>query len=93
MTEGFTTTGFDPDRDPARYRYELVAEHLARLIESGQLPPNTRLPGEHDLALEYGVSLGTARHAMRLLFLRGLVVIVRSRGTYVAVRAKGLDDV
>jgi DNA-binding GntR family transcriptional regulator len=84
VPEGFTTAGFDLDRHPARYRYDVVAEHLGGLIESGQLPPNTRLPGEGDLARAYGVSLGTARHATRLLCLRGWVVTVRSKGTYVA---------
>lgn len=89
MTEGFPTAGFDPNRDPARYRYAVVAEHLAGLIESGQLPPNTRLPAEGDLAVAYGVSLGTIRHATRLLGLRGLVVTLRSKGTYVAQRGEG----
>lgn len=83
VPDGFSTVGFDPDRFPARYRYEVVAEHLAELIESGRLAPYTRLPGESDLAQAYGMSLGTVRHATRLLCDRGLVVTVRSKGTYV----------
>jgi DNA-binding GntR family transcriptional regulator len=35
------------------------------------------------LAAEYGVSRVTARHARKLLIDRGLVVSVRSKGTYV----------
>lgn len=81
--DGFTTAGFDLESDPTRYRYELVAEHLAGLIESGQLRANNPLPSEGDLAEAYGVSLGTVRHATRLLRLRGLVVTVKSKGTYV----------
>lgn len=86
---GFTTAGFDLDRDPSRYRYEVVAEHLAELIESGRLPPNTRLPNESELAEAYRVALGTARHATRLLCDRGLLVTVRAKGTYVAAARCG----
>ncbi|WP_428832494.1 winged helix-turn-helix domain-containing protein [Amycolatopsis dongchuanensis] len=65
------------------YLYEAVAEHLAARILAGELPPNTTLPAEGDLASEYGVSLGTARHATQLLRDRGLVATVKSKGTYV----------
>lgn len=66
------------------YIYEKMADHLAERIARGELRPNTRLPGEAQLAEEYEVSLGTARHATRLLQYRGLVVTVRSKGSYVA---------
>lgn len=64
----------------------MMAEHLAARIKSGELPPNTALPSERRLAQEYNVSLGTARHATRLLRYRGLLVTVRSKGTYIADR-------
>ncbi|WP_245783119.1 MULTISPECIES: winged helix-turn-helix domain-containing protein [Amycolatopsis] len=76
---------FKPGDTPG-YVYEMMAEHLAARIEAGELPPNTALPSERRLAQEYGVSLGTARHATRLLRYRGLVVTVRSKGTYIADR-------
>lgn len=42
----------------------------------------------------FGVSLGTARRTVRLLRERGLVVTVRSKGTFVTDRvAGGHDDV
>ena len=74
---------FDPTSDPLRYRYELLADHLAHLITTGQLPPNKPLPAERRLANEYGVSLGTARRATDELRLRGLVYTLRSKGTFV----------
>ena len=77
---------FNPDGYPPGYLYELMAEHLANRIRSGELPPNAPLPAERRLAQEYGVSLGTARHATELLRTRGLVVTVRSKGTFVASR-------
>jgi DNA-binding GntR family transcriptional regulator len=69
------------------YVYEWMANHLSQRIESGELAPNTPLPSERRLAEEYGVSLGTARHATRLLRFRGLVVTVRSKGTYIRDRS------
>lgn len=71
------------------YRYKKMAEELAARIERGELPPNTRLPAEVDLAREHGVSLGTARHATQLLRDLGLVVTIRSKGTYIAARPFG----
>lgn len=64
--------------------YEKMADHLARRIKRGDLPPDTRLPAERRLAQEYGVSLGTARHATELLRSKGLVITVPCKGTYVA---------
>ncbi|HKS44340.1 MAG TPA: winged helix-turn-helix domain-containing protein [Amycolatopsis sp.] len=74
------------DPEPPGYLYQAVATDLTRRIRSGELAPNTPLPAEVDLARRYGVSLGTARHATRLLRERGLVVTIRSKGTYVVKR-------
>lgn len=74
------------------YLYQQMYEHLAGRIESGELAPNTPLPSERRLAVEYGVSLGTARHATRLLRYRGFVRTIRSKGTYVAERSSAVPD-
>lgn len=76
----------DVDRDTPGYLYEMVANLIAARIEAGELAPHTALPAEAQLAREYGVSLGTARHATQLLRERGLVVTVKSKGTYVTKR-------
>lgn len=76
------TPTFDPE--PAGYLYEQMAAHLEARIKAGELRPNRPLPAEQRLAHEYGVSLGTARHAVRLLRLRGLVQVIRAKGTYVS---------
>lgn len=73
---------FEPD--PAGYLYEQVAAHIEERIRAGELRPLQPLPAELRLAQEYGVSLGTARHAVRLLRNRGFVQVVRSKGTYVS---------
>ncbi|WAL65959.1 winged helix-turn-helix domain-containing protein [Amycolatopsis cynarae] len=72
------------DTDTPGYVYETVANHIARRIETGDLKPNQPLPSERVLAEEYGVSLGTARHATKLLRERKFVVTISSKGTYVA---------
>jgi DNA-binding GntR family transcriptional regulator len=74
-----------PDFDPAadEYVYAAMADHVAARIEAGQLQPGARLPGERDLAKEYGVALGTARRAVKELAERGLVRVLPGRGTFV----------
>lgn len=66
------------------YVYVRVADHIAARIAAGELVPGTRLPGERDLAAEYGVALGTTRRAIEDLRDRGLVVTLPAKGTYVA---------
>ncbi|MFD2420035.1 winged helix-turn-helix domain-containing protein [Amycolatopsis pigmentata] len=79
-------TNYHLDDDPRTYLYQKMAEHLAQRIAAGDLPPNTPLPAERRLAKSYGVSLGTARHATRILRSRGLVVTLRCKGTFIAQR-------
>ncbi|GLY63814.1 GntR family transcriptional regulator [Amycolatopsis taiwanensis] len=76
-------SNFDPGDTPG-YIYERMADHIATRINAGELAPHKPLPAERRLAEEYGVSLGTARRATELLRERGLVVTLRSKGTFVA---------
>lgn len=78
---------FDPAQVGIDYLYVAMADHIAARIDAGELPPNTRLPAERDLADEYGVSLGTARRATKELRERGLVVTVPVKGTFVTNRS------
>jgi GntR family transcriptional regulator len=72
-----------PDADPSAYLYEAMTAHLEAQIKAGDLPPGARLPNERDLAAEYGVSVHTARHAVRQLRARGLLVTRAVKGTLV----------
>lgn len=60
-----------------------LEERLRRLIQSGQLPPGTELPGELDLAADLQLSRHTIRHALTTLAFEGLVRRERGRGTHV----------
>lgn len=83
---------FKIENENPSYIYETMADHIALRIKSGELKPNTPLPAERRLAEEYGVSLGTARRATQLLRDRGLVLTLRSKGTFIADSKKRVDQ-
>jgi GntR family transcriptional regulator len=75
---------FDPASPEPAYIYARVADHIEARIKLGDLPTGSRLPGERDLAAEYGVALGTARRAISELRSRGLAITLPAKGTFVA---------
>jgi DNA-binding GntR family transcriptional regulator len=78
---------FDP-RGPELV-YMLVADDIAAKISRGELAPGGRLPGEADMAADYGVARMTIARAVRELRERGLVRTVIGKGTYVAEKPPG----
>lgn len=64
-------------------RYRSIAADLKAMIESGELRPGDLLPSEAVLAERYGVSRGTARHALAELEGAGLVTSVHGKGRFV----------
>jgi DNA-binding GntR family transcriptional regulator len=75
------------DRNSPVPLYFQVAQHLERLIESGELATGSRLENEIDLADQLGLSRPTMRRAIQYLVDRGLLVRKRGVGTQV-VQAK-----
>ena len=69
-------------RSPVPLYYQ-VAQRLEQLIESGELPPGTRLNNEIDLADHLGLSRPTLRRAIEYLVERGFLVRKRGVGTQV----------
>jgi GntR family transcriptional regulator len=63
--------------------YRQIADILRRRIESGQYPPNTRIPTESELMEAFEVARTTARRAIAALRDEGLVYTVPQRGSYV----------
>jgi Bacterial regulatory proteins, gntR family len=51
--------------------------------KAGDLPPGGRLPAERELAAEYGVSLATGRHAVKVLREWRLVITQPVKRTFV----------
>ena len=63
--------------------YRQIAEDLRRQIESGGLPPGSRLRSEIELREHYEASRNTIRDAIKLLSTRGLVETRPGQGTFV----------
>lgn len=66
--------------------YQTIASKILKLIESGEFPAGTRLPGERDLAERFGVSRVTIREAEIALEAQGWIVIKTGSGVYVQPR-------
>ena len=64
--------------------YRQIAAILRRRIESGQYPPDTRIPTESELVEAFEVARTTARRAIAVLREEGLIYTVPQRGSYVA---------
>ena len=77
---------FDLEAGGPAYVYAKLADHLAARIETGDLPAGSKLPGERDLADEYGVAVATVRRAIQDLRDRELVVTLPAKGSYVVRR-------
>lgn len=56
-------------------RSDLVAEEIKRLITEKNLNPGDRLPRESELQIQFAVSKGTIREALKSLEVQGLVKI------------------
>ncbi|MFI1970356.1 GntR family transcriptional regulator [Streptomyces cinnamoneus] len=63
-----------------------VPRPLLKVSTKTPLVQGARLPGERDLAEEYGVAIGTARRAIQELRERGLLITLPAKGTFVAQR-------
>ena len=61
-----------------------VADDLKAMIDSGELSPGAKLPGEAELSELYGVSRDTIRRATQELASEGRIVILHGRGTFVS---------
>ncbi|MEV4706619.1 GntR family transcriptional regulator [Actinoplanes sp. NPDC049316] len=68
-------------------QYRRIARELRELIESGSIQPGEAIPSEAALAGRYGVSRGTARHALAELEGAGLVHPVHGKGRFVSDRS------
>jgi GntR family transcriptional regulator len=67
--------------------YQRMKEDLLRRIQSGEWRPGELLPSENALALEYSVSVGTARKAIEEFAAERLLTRQRGRGTTVALHS------
>ena len=66
-----------------RLLWQQVCDDLRAEMDSGELPADTRLPGELELADQYGVSRDTIRRAIQELVSEGRLIVLHGRGTFV----------
>ena len=64
-----------------KHAYMQVADDVDRRVKDREI--TVKLPGERDLAEEYGVAYATIRRAMEVLRDRGVIITRHGRGTFV----------
>src|SRR5919107_4813575 len=69
--------------DTGEPKYQVLVEALRRDVETGVLPPGTRLPPHRELASKLGVAIGTVSRAYAIAERRGIVRGQVGRGTFV----------
>jgi len=69
------------------HKYQEICSHILVQIESGELPPGSRLPGVRALGERFGCNYHTVRHAFEALAEQGYLELKRGSGTYVTERA------
>ena len=72
-------------------RYARIYHALRERIRRGVYPAGSRLPAQQLLATEFGVNIGTLRHAIDLLVREGLVQTRPGIGTLVVEPVEGGD--
>ena len=63
--------------------YEQIKTAIDRRIEATEWPADFRIPGEAELAEEFGASHLTVRRALRELQAEGVLIRIQGRGTFV----------
>lgn len=73
-------------RSSGTYHSQL-SEMFREKIYSKEWLENQKIPSEHQLMKEYGLSRGTVRHAIKTLVDEGLLIQVHGKGTFVTETA------
>lgn len=63
--------------------YQQLVTHLERQIDKGELKPGQKIPSENELCEMYKISRITVRQALSDLAIRGKVIRVKGRGTFI----------
>lgn len=71
-------------RDP-RPIYEQIKDGFRRLISSGVLSPDSKLPSVRDMAAELAINPSTIQRAYRELEAEGYICSVPGKGSFVSV--------
>lgn len=72
--------------------YNSIARRIIAMIDDGKFPPGSRLPGERDLAVQFGVSRVTVREAQIALQAQGRIEVRTGSGAKVLPAQAAMDD-
>src|SRR5450432_4040276 len=67
-------------------KYARVIAEVQRRIESGEYPPGSLLPSEHQLSAEFGIARPTVVRALRVLRQEGWIETQQGKGSFVRGR-------
>lgn len=70
--------------DAAQARYRQIKDYVIKLINTGKLQPDDRVPSESSLVKTFGVARMTAHRALKELSNEGYVTRIAGVGTFVA---------
>jgi GntR family transcriptional regulator, transcriptional repressor for pyruvate dehydrogenase complex len=87
-----TTTGAKTERGRAVKLVDRVFDQLQERIRTGNYAPDSRLPGEHELAAMLGVSRPVVRDALSRLREQGMIYSRQGAGTFVSAQASGASQ-
>lgn len=73
-------------------KYKMLFDILNNEISSGVYRPGEKLPSEHALSMQYGMSRQTVRQAMALLESDDSIERIQGSGTYVKTHALGKNS-
>src|SRR5215470_11110801 len=67
-------------------KYAQVIAEIQRRIESGEYPPGSLIPSEHQLSSEFGIARPTVVRALRVLRQEGWIDTQQGKGSFVRGR-------
>jgi len=70
--------------------YEQLYNGVSRLISSGQLKPDERLPAVREVAKHMGVNPNTVQKTYALLEQNGLIYSIPAKGSYVSADTRAV---
>ena len=73
--------------------YEQLFNGIARLVSSGELSPDEKLPAVREVAKQFGINPNTVQKAYAQLEQSGLIYSIPAKGSYVSGEKAAADAV
>ena len=71
--------------------YEQLYSGISRLISSGQMKPDERLPAVREVAKQMGINPNTVQKTYALLEQNGLIYSIPAKGSYVSADPRAVS--